>query len=85
MSSKVLQVVRDVYAEIWGEAPEVTAVHAGLECGLLGEKVPGMDMISFGPQIEGAHSPDERVHIPSVERFWRALARTLEVLDQQPG
>ena len=85
LSSGVLQVVRDVYTEIWGEAPEVTAVHAGLECGLLGEKVPGMDMISFGPQIEGAHSPDERVHIPSVGRFWKALCRTLDELAPQHG
>ncbi len=55
-------------------------MHAGLECGLLGEKVPGMDMISFGPQIEGAHSPDERVHIGSVERFWKALCGVLDEL-----
>jgi dipeptidase D len=51
-----------------------------LECGLLGEKVPGMDMISFGPQIEGAHSPEERVQISSVARFWKVLKRTLEQL-----
>ncbi|MCP3978660.1 MAG: aminoacyl-histidine dipeptidase [bacterium] len=80
MASPVLRIVRDVYAEVWGDQPEVTAIHAGLECGLLGEKVSGMDMISFGPQIEGAHSPDERVNVPSVARFWDALARTLDRL-----
>ena len=80
MSSPVLGVVREVYRELWNGEPEVTAVHAGLECGLLGEKVPGMDMISFGPQIEGAHSPDERVQISSVERFWKALKLVLERL-----
>jgi dipeptidase D len=85
MSSKLLEVVRGVYSGIWGKPPEVTAVHAGLECGLLGEKVPGMEMISFGPQIEGPHSPDERVNIPSVERFWRALCRVLDELAPKKG
>ena len=80
MDSQALAVTRRVYTELWGKQPEVTAVHAGLECGLLGEKVPGMDMISFGPQIEGAHSPDERVHIASVERFWNALRGVLRAL-----
>ena len=55
-------------------------MHAGLECGIIGEKYPGMDMISFGPQIEFPHSPDERVRVPSVEPFWRVLAATLERL-----
>ena len=51
----------------------MTAVHAGLETAVIGDKVPGLDMISFGPQIEAPHSPDERVSIPTVERFWRLL------------
>jgi dipeptidase D len=80
MASKALSVVRDVYTKRWGKAPHVTAIHAGLECGLLGEKIPGLDMVSFGPQIEGAHSPDERVHVPSVARFWGALVETLDRL-----
>ena len=80
LDSRALAVTREVYREIWGREPEVTAVHAGLECGLLGEKIPGIDMISFGPQIEGAHSPDERVQVSSVERFWRALAGVLRAL-----
>ena len=80
MGSKALAVVRDVYRERWGREPHVTAIHAGLECGLLGEKIPGLDMVSFGPQIEGAHSPDERVNVPSVERFWGALGQVLDRL-----
>ena len=80
LASPVLGVVRRVYAEVFGKEPQVTAIHAGLECGLIGEKVAGMDMVSFGPQLEGVHSPDERVHVPSVARFWRALGRTLEEL-----
>jgi len=77
MGSRTLAIVRDVYREVWEHEPEVTAIHAGLECGLLGERVPGLDMISLGPQIEGAHSPDERVQISSVARFWTALVRVL--------
>ena len=80
MQSDVLQVVRKVYTNIWKKDPHVTAIHAGLECGLLGDKVPGMDMVSFGPQIEGAHSPDERLHIESTGRFWEALKQVLAEL-----
>ncbi len=80
MASEVLKVVRDVYAKQWGKDPHITAIHAGLECGLLGDKVPGLDMISFGPQMEGVHSPDERLNIPSVGRFYNALAQVLDRL-----
>jgi dipeptidase D len=55
----------------------VSAIHAGLECGIIGKRNPGLDMISFGPQIEFPHSPDERVHIASVGRFWKLLLATL--------
>jgi dipeptidase D len=82
MDSRVLSVVRDVLRRQLGREPEVAAIHAGLECGLLGEKVPGLDMVSFGPTIRGAHSPDERVHVPSVARFWSVLTETLEVLSR---
>lgn len=78
MDSAALKLVREVYRARWKAEPKVTAIHAGLECGLLGEKVPGLDMVSFGPQIEGAHSPDERVHVPSVARFWGALGEILD-------
>jgi dipeptidase D len=77
LESPVLGIVRDVYTERWGKPAEVTAIHAGLECGLIGERLPGMDMVSFGPQIEGAHSPEERVQISSVARFWDALREVL--------
>jgi len=56
----------------------VKAVHAGLECGIIGEKYPGMDMVSFGPTLEGVHSPDEKIHIASVKRFWDYLLAILK-------
>ncbi|HUP89954.1 MAG TPA: aminoacyl-histidine dipeptidase [Longimicrobiales bacterium] len=80
MSSKVLQVVKTVHQEVQGREPEIVAVHAGLECGIIGEKVAGMDMVSFGPQIEHPHSPQERVQVESVGRFYRLLVATLERL-----
>jgi dipeptidase D len=80
LRSAVTEVLRGVYRTVWGAEPQVMAIHAGLECGLLGERIPGLDMISFGPTIEGAHSPDERVHIAAVERFWRALKLALDRL-----
>jgi dipeptidase D len=79
-SSRLLGVMREVYREVTGDEPEVGAVHAGLECGIIGEKYPGMDMISFGPQIEYPHSPDERVKVDSVAPFWAVLLATLDRL-----
>jgi dipeptidase D len=63
---------------VYGEAPVVTAVHAWLETAVIGARVPGLDMVSFGPEIEAPHSPDERVSIPTVERFWRLLAGVVD-------
>ena len=80
MESEVLEVVKKVHARELGSEPEVAAIHAGLECGIIGKKIPGMDMISFGPVIEAPHSPDERVHIDSVGRFYRLLTATLAEL-----
>lgn len=80
VSSPILGTVKSVYAEMMGE-PEVGAVHAGLECGIIGEKIAGMDMVSFGPQIEFPHSPDERVHIESVDKFYSILCAVLERLE----
>jgi dipeptidase D len=77
MQSDLLRVVKALHERELGVDPKVEAVHAGLECGLIGEMIPGMDMISFGPQIEFPHSPDERVKIDSVGRFWKLLAATL--------
>ncbi len=80
LQSELLQVVRKVHKRELGTDPKIEAIHAGLECGLIGEMIPGMDMISFGPQIEFPHSPDERVKIASVDRFYKLLAATLEDL-----
>lgn len=73
VSSPILGLAKDVHAELFGKVPEVKAIHAGLECGIIGEKFPGMDTISFGPTIRNAHSPDECVSIPSVQNFWKYL------------
>lgn len=80
MSSPLLATLKQVHLGTFGREAEVKAIHAGLECGLIGEKFPGMDMSSFGPQIEFPHSPDERVLIPSVGRFWLLLTATLSAL-----
>jgi dipeptidase D len=80
LGSHLLGVVKAVHLRVLGQEPVIQAIHAGLECGLIGEKVPGMEMVSIGPQIEGAHSPDERVKIPSVAEFWRFLTALLEEL-----
>ena len=75
--SKVLKVAADAYRRLFNEEPTIRAIHAGLECGLIGEKYEGMDMISFGPTLRGVHSPDERIEIKTVEMFWK---HTLEIL-----
>jgi dipeptidase D len=80
LDSRMLAVAKGVHERVLGTAPHVEAVHAGLECGLIGEMIPGMDMISFGPQIDFPHSPSERVQVESVERFYRLLTATLEEL-----
>jgi dipeptidase D len=82
VSSHLLEVVKGLHKEVMGSEPEIGAVHAGLECGIIGEKFPGMDMISFGPQIEFPHSPDERVKIDTVGRFYDLLTATLRKLGQ---
>jgi dipeptidase D len=65
------------YEKLYGVKPSVTAIHAGLECGIIGAKYPGMDMIPFGPTICYPHSPDEKVNIASVEKFYDFLLNTL--------
>ncbi|RRQ49059.1 aminoacyl-histidine dipeptidase [Maribacter algicola] len=81
MDSEILKVVISVYTKLFDSKPHVVACHAGLECGILGQNYPEMDMVSFGPTIKGAHSPDERVSIPSVQKFWKFL---LEILQHTP-
>jgi dipeptidase D len=80
LQSPILQLCKDVYSQKFQKEAEVGAVHAGLECGIIGEKFPGMDMISFGPTIEHPHSPEERVHTGSVEKFWTFLTAVLAEL-----
>lgn len=78
MQSLALKHVRAAHTQLFGHEPEIKAIHAGLECGLIGEVYPKMDMISFGPTIQGAHSPDERLNIPTTAKFWQLVTRTLE-------
>jgi dipeptidase D len=80
MDSALLATCRGVYERLFGQPPKVLAIHAGLECGIIGQRVSGMDMISFGPRIEGAHSPDERVYVASVQKAWDYLAGVLAEL-----
>jgi len=76
--SPILAVMKNIYKNKFGKEPEVKAIHAGLECGIIKERYVDMDMISFGPTIMGAHSPDEKVQISTVERFWDLLVDTLK-------
>jgi dipeptidase D len=78
--SPIVKKTSEIYERLFGAKPEIKAIHAGLECGLLIEKVPGMDVVSIGPQIENAHSPEERVQISSVEKFYKHLLAILEDL-----
>ena len=76
--SAILKEMKEVYNNKFGKIPEIKAIHAGLECGLLGGVYPHWDMISFGPTIRHPHSPDEKVNIPSVQKFWDFLIETLK-------
>lgn len=76
--SEILSIMQKTYQNKYGKIPEVKAIHAGLECGIIGATYPNMDMISFGPTIRFPHSPDEKVHIKSVEQFWEWLTATLK-------
>lgn len=79
-NSEIMKITETSYEKLFNKKPEVKAIHAGLECGLLLEKYPHLDMISFGPTIKGAHSPDERMNIPTVQKFWDLLVDVLEKL-----
>ena len=82
IKSPVLGVLKCVYKDLYGTEPLVKAIHAGLECGIINERYPGMDMISFGPTIVGAHSPDEKVQISTVSKFWNLLVNVLKNIPQ---
>jgi len=80
-NSEIVDLTAKLYKKLFNQQPEVLAIHAGLECGLIGDKYPGMDMISYGPTVKGAHSPDERMEIESVQKFWDL---TIEILKNIP-
>jgi dipeptidase D len=81
LGSAILKTAKATYKALYGKDPEVKAIHAGLECGIIGERYPGMDMISFGPTLEGVHSPDERIHIDTVPKFWDFLLGILKAVN----
>lgn len=83
MQSNILKISKNVFTKLYNKEPEVKAIHAGLECGILGGKYPGLDMIAFGPTIQGAHSPDEKVHINDVNKFYELLKSILAALAKQ--
>ena len=76
--SEILRVMKESYKKLYGKEPEVMAIHAGLECGIIGGIYPGLDMISCGPTLKSPHSPDERCHIPSVQKAWDFLVEVLK-------
>jgi dipeptidase D len=78
INSEILNLMVSTYERLFESKPHVAACHAGLECGILGEHFPGMDMISFGPNILGAHSPDEKAQISSTQKFWKLLKEVLK-------
>ncbi|HUW05916.1 MAG TPA: aminoacyl-histidine dipeptidase [Williamwhitmania sp.] len=78
MNSLILNHMGKVYNKLYSKVPEIKAIHAGLECGLLGGVYPNWDMISFGPTIRFPHSPDEKINVPSVAKFWNFLVETLK-------
>jgi dipeptidase D len=78
LDSEILKLARETYRSLTDKDPAVKAVHAGLECGIIGERVPGMDMVSFGPTLQGVHSPDEKIYIDTVEKFWNFLLAILK-------
>ncbi|MBI4646178.1 MAG: M20/M25/M40 family metallo-hydrolase, partial [Bacteroidia bacterium] len=84
-NSEILKIAVDSYEKLYGTKPLVKAIHAGLECGLFLEKYPGLDMISIGPTLRGVHSPDERLEIKSVEKFWKHLVDILENVPMYTG
>ena len=77
-STEILKVLKERYEKLFQSSPKIMACHAGLECGILGTHYPSMEMISFGPNIRGAHSPEEKVSISSTQKFWTFLKEILK-------
>ena len=82
-NSEILELMVPLYKKMFNQEPRVQACHAGLECGILNERYPGLDMISFGPTIKNPHSPDEKVHIGSVDKFWGLLLEVLKLIPER--
>jgi dipeptidase D len=78
LDSNILKISKKIFKEIYGNDPKVEAIHAGLECGIIGEKFPGMDMISIGPTIKYPHSPEEQVHVRTVDKTYKYVLKILE-------
>jgi dipeptidase D len=78
LDSEILKIAKETYKGLYGKEPEVKAVHAGLECGIIGEKFPGIDMVSFGPTLQAVHSPEEKIYIDTVDKFWTFLLAILK-------
>ena len=78
--SKLRDVMVPIYTEMFGTAPQVLAIHAGLECGLLSDKLPGLDCVSIGPQMHDIHTSREKLEIASTERTWKFLLAVLKAL-----
>ena len=80
MDSPLLAKCKEVYHEVFGKEPVVELIHAGLECGIIGKKFPGTDMVSFGPTVKNPHSPDEKLEIASIAKVWDFLVELLKNL-----
>lgn len=78
LESKILKLSKKIFKDMYGTEPKVEAIHAGLECGIIGEKFPGMDMISIGPTIKYPHSPEEQVNVSTVDKFYKFILKILE-------
>jgi len=78
LNSDILKLSKKIFKDMFGDEPKVEAIHAGLECGIIGEKFPGMDMISIGPTIKYPHSPEEQVHVGTVDKFYKYVLKILE-------
>ncbi len=76
--AEIIQIMTEIYERDFGSKPHVVACHAGLECGIIGANYPAMEMVSFGPTIKGAHSPDERASVSSTQKFWKYLQEILK-------
>jgi dipeptidase D len=83
LGSPIVQTMKDIYIDLFKTEPKVMACHAGLECGIIGERYPNLEMVSYGPTIRGAHSPDERVSISSVQKFWNWTLQTLKNIPEK--